>query len=142
MISFFKNNKKKEMNNGYSYSKIAALLIHTAKIDETYDEKEKSIIKKTLIDLGAESTNINKLISDATIIEQDSNQILDFTKEVKNVPYSDKIKIIESLWKIIYSNNNADIYESNLMRRLSGLLYVDAKTMGDLKLKIKGELKK
>ena len=142
MISFFKNNKKKEMNNGYSYSKIAALLIHTAKIDETYDEKEKSIIKKTLIDLGAESTNIDKLISDATIIEQNSNQILDFTKEVKNAPESVKIRIVESLWRIIYADENADIYETNLMRRLAGLLYIDAKIMGDLKEKIKQELKK
>jgi uncharacterized tellurite resistance protein B-like protein len=142
MISFFKNNKKKEMNNGYSYSKIAALLIHTAKIDETYDEKEKSIIKKTLIDLGAESTNIDKLISDATIIEQNSNQILDFTKEVKNAPESVKIRIVESLWRIIYADEGADMYETNLMRRLAGLLYIDAKTMGELKQRIKVELSK
>ena len=142
MISFFKNNKKKEMNNGYSYSKIAALLIHTAKIDETYDEKEKSIIKKTLIDLGAESTNINKLISDATIIEQNSNQILDFTKEVKNAPESVKIRIVESLWRIIYADEGADMYETNLMRRLAGLLYIDAKIMGELKDKVKKEMEK
>jgi|TARA_B110000967_G_scaffold113761_1_gene116381 uncharacterized tellurite resistance protein B-like protein len=142
MISFFKNNKKKEMNNGYSYSKIAALLIHTAKIDETYDEKEKSIIKKTLIDLGAESTNIDKLISDATIIEQNSNQILDFTKEVKNAPESVKIRIVESLWRIIYADEGADMYETNLMRRLAGLLYIDAKIMGELKDKVKKEMEK
>jgi len=142
MISFFKNNKKKEMNNGYSYSKIAALLIHTAKIDETYDEKEKSIIKKTLIDLGAESTNIDKLISDATIIEQNSNQILDFTKEVKNAPESVKIRIVESLWRIIYADESADMYETNLMRRLAGLLYIDAKIMGELKDKVKKEMEK
>ena len=142
MISFFKNNKKKEMNNGYSYSKIAALLIHTAKIDETYDEKEKSIIKKTLIDLGAESTNIDKLISDATIIEQNSNQILDFTKEVKNAPESVKIRIVESLWRIIYADEGADMYETNLMRRLAGLLYIDAKIMGELKDKVKMEMEK
>ena len=142
MISFFKNNKKKEMNNGYSYSKIAALLIQTAKIDETYDEKEKSIIKKTLIDLGAESTNIDKLISDATIIEQNSNQILDFTKEVKNAPESVKIRIVESLWRIIYADESADMYETNLMRRLAGLLYIDAKIMGELKDKVKKEMEK
>ena len=142
MISFFKNNKKKEMNNGYSYSKIAALLIHTAKIDETYDEKEKNIIKKTLIELGAESTNIDKLITDATIIEQNSNQILDFTKEVKNAPESVKIRIVESLWRIIYADESADMYETNLMRRLAGLLYIDAKIMGELKERVKKELKK
>ena len=142
MIGFFKNKKKNEMNNNFSYSKIAALLIHTAKIDESYEEKEKDIIKKTLIELGAESSNIDKLISEATIIEENSNQILDFTKEVKNASDSDKIKIIESLWKIIYSDNSSDMYETNLMRRLTGLLYIDPKIMGNLKEKIKRENKK
>ena len=142
MISFFKNKEKNEVNDNYSYSKIAALLIHTAKIDEAYDEKEKDIIKKTLIELGAENSSIDRLISDATIIEENSNQILDFTKEVKKAPEADKIRIIESLWRIIYSDNSADIYETNLMRRLAGLLYIDAKTMGDLKEKARKEIKK
>ena len=144
MISFFKNNDKGEsvINNDKSYSNIAALLIHVAKIDEKYEDKEKEIIKKTLIELGAASSNIDKLISDASDIEKNSNQILDFTREVKNAPESDKIRIIESLWRIIYSDDNADMYETNLMRRLGGLLYIDAKIMGDLKEKIKQELKK
>ena len=142
MISFFKNKKKNEVNDSYSYSKIAALLIHTARIDEAYEQKEKEIIKKTLIELGAESSSIDKLVSDAAIIEKNSNQILDFTKEVKSAPESDKIRIVESLWRIIYSDDSADIYETNLMRRLAGLLYIDAKIMGDLKEKIKQELKK
>ena len=142
MISFFKNKEKNELTNNESYSKIASLLIHAAKIDEAYEEKEKEIIKKTLIDLGAERSDIDKIISNATIIEENSNQILDFTKEIKKIPKSDKIKIIESLWKIIYSNNTADIYETNLMRRLAGLLYIDPKTMGDLREKAKKELTK
>ena len=142
MINFFKNKENNEISDNNSYSKIAALLIHAAKIDEAYDEKERNIIKKTLIELGAESSSIDKLISDAAIIEKNSNQILDFTREVKNVDESDKIKIIESLWKIIYSDDNADLYETNLMRRLAGLLYIDAKTMGDLKKKVKSELEK
>jgi len=142
MISFFKNKEKNELTNNESYSKIASLLIHAAKIDEAYEKKEKEIIKKTLIDLGAESSDIDKIISNATIIEENSNQILDFTKEIKKIPKSDKIKIIESLWKIIYSNNTADIYETNLMRRLAGLLYIDPKTMGDLREKAKKELTK
>ena len=139
MINFFKNN---EIIDDNSYSKIAALLIHAAKIDESYDEKERNIIKKTLIQLGAEGSGIDNLISDAAKIEKNSNQILDFTREVKNLPESDKIKIIESLWRIIYSDDSADIYETNLMRRLAGLLYINAKIMGDLKEKIKQELKK
>ena len=144
MISFFKNKEKNGniINDDKSYSNIAALLIHVAKIDENYDDKEKEIIKKTLIELGAVSSNINKLMSDASIIEENSNQILNFTREVKNAPESDKIRIIESLWKIIYSDDNADMYETNLMRRLAGLLYIDAKIMGDIKEKIKHELKK
>ncbi|MDB9819560.1 TerB family tellurite resistance protein [Candidatus Pelagibacter sp.] len=144
MISFFKNKEKEEdtVNNDKSYSNIAALLIHVAKIDENYEDKEKEIIRKTLIELGATISNIDKLIADASVIEENSNQILSFTKEVKNAPESDKIRIVESLWKIIYSDDNADMYETNLMRRLAGLLYIDAKTMGDLKEKVKKELSK
>ena len=144
MISFFKNKEKEEdtVNNDKSYSNIAALLIHVAKIDENYEDKEKEIIRKTLIELGATISNIDKLIADASVIEENSNQILSFTREVKNAPESDKIRIVESLWKIIYSDDNADMYETNLMRRLAGLLYIDAKTMGDLKEKIKKELSK
>ena len=144
MISFFKNkqNGKSIVSDVKSFTNIAALLIHVAKIDENYEDKEKEIIKKTLIELGAASANVDKLISDASVIEENSNQILSFTREVKNAPESDKIRIIESLWKIIYSDNNADMYETNLMRRLAGLLYIDPKIMGDLKEKIKQESKK
>ena len=142
MISFFKNKEKNKVNDDKFYCNIAALLIHAAKIDENYEEIEKEIIKKTLVELGAESSGVDSLISDATTIEENSNQILDFTREVKNVHLSDKIRIIESLWKIIYSNNNADVYETNLMRRLAGLLYIDATTMGEIKEKIQRELKK
>tara|TARA_Y100000816_G_C25878129_1_gene458140 strand:+ start:243 stop:653 length:411 start_codon:yes stop_codon:yes gene_type:complete len=129
--------KKKEINNNNFHIKVCALLVHAAKIDENYTEKEEEIIIKTLIELGLEKENISKTIKEAKIIEQNSNQILDFTKEVKNLNEQDKIKIIKSLWSIIYSNKNADIYETNLMRRLAGLLYIDNKTMGDIKEKIK-----
>ena len=139
MINFFKNTEKDIVNDDKFYSNIAALLIHVAKIDENYEDKEKEIIKKTLIELGATSSNTDKLISNASVIEKDTNQILDFTREVKNAPESDKVRIVESLWKIIYSDGSADMYETNLMRRLAGLLYIDAKTMGDLKEKIKKE---
>jgi uncharacterized tellurite resistance protein B-like protein len=144
MISFFKNKDKggNIMSDDKSYSNIAALLIHAAKIDEKYEDKEKEIIKKTLIELGAENVNIDKLILNASIMEENANQILEFTREVKNAPEADKTRIVESLWKIIYSDDNVDIYESNLMRRLAGLLYIDAKIMGDLKEKVKRELKK
>ena len=142
MINFFKSKRKDAENDNSSYSKIAALLVHTAKIDENYEDKERDIIKKTLIELGAESSKIDKVIEDAEVIEANSNQILDFTKEVKNMTEFDKVKIIETLWKIIYSDNSADIYETNLMRRLAGLLYIDNKTMGELKQRVKKELSK
>jgi uncharacterized tellurite resistance protein B-like protein len=119
--------------------KTCALLIHAAKIDENYTEKEEEIIKKTLLELGAKKETTTQIILDAKSIEENSNQILDFTKEVKNLPKTDKIKIIESLWSIIYSNNEADIYETNLMRRLAGLLYIDSSVMGDIKDRIKKE---
>ena len=131
---FFK--KKKIKNNNFQI-KVSALLIHAAKIDENYTEKEEEIIKKTLENLGLEKEKISKTIEEAKIVEENSNQILEFTKEIKNLSEIDKIKIIESLWSIIFSNNDADIYETNLMRRLAGLLYIDNNTMGDIKEKVK-----
>ena len=133
--------KKREIKNNNFLTKVCALLIHAAKIDENYTEKEEEIIKKTLSELGLEKEKISKTIEEAKIIEENANQILDFTREVKNLPDQDKIKIIESLWSIIYSNKEADIYEANLMRRLAGLLYIDNKTMGDIKEKIKQNFK-
>ena len=132
---FFKKEKNEEKN--VFLINICALLIHTAKIDENYTENEEKIIKKTLLELGESKENITQTIKDAKVIEGNSNQILDFTREVKNLPEKDKIKIIEALWSIIYSNNDADMYETNLMRRLAGLLYIGSKTMGDIKDRIK-----
>ena len=132
---FFKKDSTKIEKN--FLVKTCALLIHAAKIDENYTKNEEEIIKKTLIELGAKEETISQTIKDAKSIEENSNQILDFTREVKNLPENDKIKIVEALWSIIYSNNEADIYETNLMRRLAGLLYIDSSTMGDIKDKIK-----
>ena len=134
---FFKNNSSSAKNN--FLIKTCALLIYAAKIDENYTENEEEIIKKTLLELNAKKEIITQIINDAESIEKNSNQILDFTREVKNLPETDKIKIIEALWSIIYSNNEADIYETNLMRRLAGLLYIDSSTMGDIKDRIKKE---
>ena len=132
--------KKDSPSTNYSFFvKICALLIHAAKIDENYTENEEKIIKRTLLELGASKETITQIITDAKSIEENSNQILDFTREVKNLSETDKIKIIEALWSIIYSNNEADIYETNLMRRLAGLLYIDSSTMRDIKDRIKKE---
>ena len=134
---FFKKKEYKEEDN--FLIKIASLLIHAAKIDENYTEEEEKIIKDTLIQLGSNSESINELIEKAKAMEENSNQILDFTREVKNLKEDEKIKIVEALWKIIYSNKDADMYETNLMRRLAGLLYIDNKVMGDIKEKIRNE---
>ncbi len=134
---FFNKDDKNIKND--NLIKVSALLIHAAKIDENYSIDEEKIIKETLLEIGANNENIDKIIEDGKKIEADSNQILEFTKEVKNMDIDSKIKIIESLWRIIYSNNEADVYETSLMRRLAGLLYVDKITMGDIKNKIKKE---
>ena len=131
--------KKENETNGNDLKKICALLIHAAKIDEDFSDKEEKIIKETMLKIGVRKDNLEKLFIDAKNIEQNANQILSFTKEVKNMNEHNKIKIIEALWHIIYSNNEADIYETNLMRRLAGLLYIDSKVMGDIKEKIKRE---
>jgi len=131
--------KKKNDDKDDDLIKVAALLIHAAKIDENFTIKEEKIIEQTLLIIGANEENIRKIIEKAKETENNSNQILEFTKEVKNMSEENKIKIIEALWRIIYSNEDADIYETNLMRRLAGLLYIDNKTMGYIKSKIKKE---
>ena len=136
MFNFFKNKKKNINYDDEVFSKITSLLIHAAKIDENYSEDEKNIIKKTMIELGVEKKNIDDMMTKAEINEANSNQILEFTKEIKALNEEKKIKIVETLWTIIYSDNKSDIYESNLMRRLSGLLYLDNKIVGDIKSKI------
>ena len=140
MFSLFKKEKENKNDQSHlSLISVAALLIHSAKIDQNFTEKEKDIIKKALIEMGADENNLDEIIKDAEIKEQDSNQILEFTKEVKNKNIDEKKIVIEALWNIIYSDKDADIYETNLMRRLSGLLYLDPKVVGDIKEKIKSK---
>ena len=140
MFSLFKKEKEnKNDENHLSLTSVAALLVHSAKIDQNFTEKEKDIIKRALIEMGADENNLDEIIKEAEIKEQDSNQILEFTKEVKNKNIDEKKIVIEALWNIIYSDENADIYETNLMRRLSGLLYLDPKIVGDIKEKIKSK---
>ena len=128
MFKFFKNksSSEKTVNDNELLSKTASLLIHAAKIDENYTNKEK----------------LDELMKIAEENEKNSNQILDFTKDIKNTNENFKIKLVESLWKIIYSDESSDMYESNLMRRLSGLLYLENKMVGDIKEKIKKYLNK
>ena len=135
---FFKKKIEKQSNN--QLIKIAALMIHAGKIDENFSKQEEVIIKQALLKMGANTENIQEIIEQSKIIEENANQILDFTKEVKVMDEEKKIEIIETLWRIIYSNKDADIYETNLMRRLAGLMYIDNKIMGSIQEKIKKEI--
>ena len=134
---FSKEKENKNDKNHLSLTGIAALLIHSARIDKNFTEKERSIIKRALKEMGADENSLEEIIKDAELKERDSNQILEFTREVKNKSLEEKKIVIEALWNIIYSDEKADLYESNLMRRLSGLLYLDTKTVGDIKEKVK-----
>ena len=136
MFNLFKKNETEEKNN-LSLVAVASLLIHSAKIDENFTDKEKKIIQEVLIEIGADIKNISKIMEEAENKEKDSNQMLDFTKEIKNIDKEEKKIIIEALWNIIYSDKKADMYETNLMRRLTGLLYLDSKVVGDIKEKVK-----
>ena len=141
MFKLFNKDKNKNQDNDKLSVKLAALFIHVARIDENYSSKEKDIIKKTLIELGEEE-KIGEIFNQAEELEKNSNQILEFTKEIKNKDEAFKIKIVEALWKIIFSDGTSDMYESNLMRRLTGLLYLDNKIVGDIKNKIKNKIGK
>ena len=135
MFDIFKNKKNVIIDNNL-YINVGALLIHVAKIDENYSEKEREIIRKTLLELGLTKDALDSVFKKSEETEKNSNQILAFTKEVKNKDEEFKIKIVEALWKIIYADNVSDMYEMSLMRRLTGLLYLDTKIVGDIKNKI------
>ena len=140
MFSLFKKEKENKSDEDHlSLTSVAALLVHSARIDQNFTEKEKNIIKKALIEMGAATDNLDDLIKEAETKEKDANQILEFTKEVKNKSFEEKKIVIEALWTIIYSDEQADMYETNLMRRLSGLLYLDSKVVGDIKEKVRSK---
>ncbi len=139
MFNFFNKKNNEVIEN--PLVKIAALLIHVAKIDENYTQKEREIIKKAIIKLGSKNETIDNILTKAEEIEKNSNQILDFTREVKNMNEDSKIKIVEVLWNIIYSDTNADVYENSLMRKLTGLIYLNPKIVGNIKKKIINNLK-
>ena len=134
--------KKNEENINNKNILITALLIHAAKIDDNYTDVEKEIIKKALISLNAITSNeAEELLKKAEKIEQESNQIVAFTREIKKNSMEFRLKVIEILWKIVYSDGSSDSYESNLIRRVCGLLYIPDKESGEIKLKVKNSLK-
>ena len=136
---FFEKKNNDNINNKNIL--VTALLIHAARIDDNYTDVEKEIIKKALISLNAISSNEAKeLLEKAEKIEQESNQIVAFTREIKKKSMEFRLKIIEILWKIVYSDGSSDSYESNLIRRVSGLLYVSDRDSGMIKLKVKNSL--
>ena len=138
--NFFKKNVEKNQDNKNVL--IIALLIHAAKIDENYTENEKKIIKKVIIDLNKISSNqADELLKLAEKKEEESNQIIEFTKEIKKYSMEFRLKIVEIIWKIVYSDGTSDDYESNLIRRICGLLYISDKDNGIIKAKVKNLFK-
>ena len=138
IFKFFNKNNEKPSSNEEPIN-IACLLIHAAKIDENYTSEEKEIIKKTVKKLYPELNNLDDVVSKAEQKENDSNHIQEFTQDVKSLSVENKTIIVETLWKIILSDGKSDIYENNLMRRLAGLLYLDDKIVGEIKVKILGK---
>jgi len=137
---FFKKKENESQNNKNVL--IIALLIHAAKIDENYTENEKKIIKKVIIDLNKISSNqADELLKLAEKKEEKSNQIIEFTKEIKKYSMEFKLKIVEIIWKIVYSDGTSDDYESNLIRRICGLLYISDKDSGMIKAKVQNLLR-
>jgi len=130
--------KKKVGNNSDNKNiLVTALLIHAAKIDEIYTDVEKTIIKKALVDLNyITADEVDQLIKDAEKKEENSNQIVEFTREIKKYSMESRLKIIEVIWKIVYSDGTNDSYESNLIRRICGLLYISDKDNGIIKTKV------
>ena len=141
MLKKFLKKKENESQNNKNVL-IIALLIHAAKIDENYTEDEKKIIKKTIMELNKISSNqADELLKLAEKKEEESNQIVEFTKEIKKYSMEFKLKIIEIIWKIVYSDGTSDNYESNLIRRICGLLYISDKDNGIIKTNVKNLLK-
>ena len=133
---FFKKKKNENLNDKNLL--IIALLIHAAKIDENYTENEKEIVRKVIMDLNKVNSNqADELLKLAEKKEEESNQIIEFTKEIKKYPIEFKLKIVEIIWKIVYSDGTNDDYESNLIRRICGLLYISDKDNGIIKAKVK-----
>ena len=136
MIFKFLNKNKEKLDTNAEAVNIACLLVHAAKIDENYTSDEKEIIKKTVKKLYPDLDNLDNVITQAEQKENDSNHIQEFTKDVKSLSTENKILIVETLWRIILSDGKSDIYENNLMRRLAGLLYLDDKIVGEIKVKV------
>jgi len=140
ILKFF--NKDNQSNNDSDLLNVACLMIHAAKIDENYTDREKSIVKNTIKKLNDDNEDVDRLMIIAEEKESDSNHIQEFTKSIKSMDKDKKKEIIKNIWEIILSDGNSDIYEENLMRRLAGLLYIDDKTIGEIKLNIQAEQKK
>ena len=139
ILKFF--NKDEKQNNDSNLIDVACLMIHAAKIDENYTDIERKIIKNTLTKINDNKKDLDKIMIEAEKKEADSNHIQEFTRNIKMMEKENKKEVIKNIWTIILSDGNSDMYEENLMRRLAGLLYIDDKTIGEIKLNIQGKLK-
>ena len=137
---FFKAKKKEKVNFQSMDVAICTLLIHTAKTDEKFDKQEKKLIEEYLLSLGKNKEYINQLFKYCEIKEKNSVEILEMTKEIKKLDYQDKLEIVEMMLKIIYSDQHLCNYEDRLIRKVSGLIYIESKDLGKIKLKVKNDL--
>ena len=119
---------------------ICTLLIHTAKTDEKFDKQEKKLIEEYLLKLGKNKEYINQLFEYCEIKEKNSVEILHMTKEIKKLNYQNRLEIVEMMIKIIYSDQHLCNYEDRLIRKVSGLIYIESKDLGEIKLKVKNDL--
>ena len=137
---FFKKEKKENSDNKNIL--VAALLIHAAKMDENYTDIEKKIIKKALVNLNnVSSDQADDFVIRAEKEENASNQIVEYTREIKKYSMEYRLKIIEVIWKIVYSDGISDSYETSLIRRICGLIYISDKENGIIKIKVQNLLK-
>ena len=139
ILKFF--NKDEKQNNDSNLIDVACLMIHAAKIDENYTDIERKIIKNTLTKINDNKEDLDKIMIEAEKKEADSNHIQEFTRNIKMMEKENKKEVIKNIWTIILSDGNSDMYEENLMRRLAGLLYIDDRTIGEIKLNIQSKLK-
>ena len=133
-------NKEKQQNEEFKNIEIAVcmLLIHAAKTDNHFDEIEKRIIKESLFELGLKDKEyIDRLYNYSENKEKDSVEILNMTKEIKKLKYEHRLEIIEMMLKVIYSDDELCQFEDRLIRKVAGLIYIENKDLGEIKLKLR-----
>jgi len=136
---FFKKQNKKSNFDNIDIA-ICMLLIHAARVDEIYEDQEKKLIKEYFLKIGKDKEYITELVRYCEIKEKDSVEIINMTKEIKKLDYKNRLEIIEIMCKIIYSDHQLCNFEDRLIRKVSGLIYLENRDVGEIKLKVKNDI--